>query len=109
MEVLKSVVTAKDRQQQIWRRLLNNLPYLLTNIKVQKEQLHAAMSCYGVPASLLTIMEFGGPKDPTQDGTTKFTFEDRTLSINLISGSSSITVPWKAFTNSLSTDFSKRS
>ena len=62
------------------------------------------MSCYGVPASLLTIMEFGGPKDPTQDGTTKFTFEDRTLSINLISGSS-ITVPWKTFTNSLSTDY----
>ena len=24
----KSVLTAKDKQQQIWRRLLNNLPYL---------------------------------------------------------------------------------
>ena len=99
----KSVLTAKDKQQQIWRRLLNNLPYLNKH-KGTKRALHAAMSCYGVPASLLTIMEFGGPKDPTQDGTTKFTFEDRTLSINLISGSS-ITVPWKTFTNSLSTDY----
>jgi hypothetical protein len=99
----KSVLTAKDKQQQIWRRLLNNLPYLNKH-KGTKRALHAAMSCYGVPASLLTIMEFGGPKDPTQDGTTKFTFEDRTLSINFTSGSL-VTVPWKPFISSLSTDY----
>jgi hypothetical protein len=49
-------------------------------------------------------MEFGGPKDPTTSGTTKFSFEDRTASIN-ISGSSAILVPWKQFTNEFSTDY----
>lgn len=98
-----STMSGKDRQNQIWRRLLNNLPYLYKH-KGTKRALHAAMSCYGVPASLLTIMEFGGPKDPTTSGTTKFSFEDRTASIN-ISGSSAILVPWKQFTNEFSTDY----
>jgi len=99
----KSTLSAKDRQQEIWRRLLNNLPYLNKH-KGTKRALHAAMSCYGVPASLLTIMEFGGPKDPSQSGTTKYTFEDRTAAINL-NNSAAITVPWKQFSNDLSTDY----
>ena len=49
-------------------------------------------------------MEFGGPKDPTQSGTTQFTFEDRTAAIELVSGSS-IIVPWKKYSNSLSNDW----
>ena len=89
-----SEMSGKDRQQEIWRRIINNLPYLLKT-KGTKRALYAAMSCYGVPASLLTIMEFGGPQDVTnENGTTDFTFEDRTASIN-ISGNSSIIVPWK--------------
>jgi hypothetical protein len=90
-----SSMSGKDRQNEVWRRLLNNLPYLYKN-KGTRRAVHAALSCYGVPASLLTIMEFGGPKDPTQSGTTKFTFEDRTASIKL-SGASAITVPWKSY------------
>lgn len=90
-----SEMSGKDRQNEVWRRILNNLPYLYKN-KGTKRALHAAMSCYGVPASMLTIMEFGGPKDPTSTGTTKFTFEDRTASIN-ISGSQSIDIPWKQY------------
>ena len=91
-----STMTGKERQQQVWRRLLNNLPYLYKH-KGTKRALHAAMSCYGVPASLLTVMEFGGPKDPTTDATVNFTFEDRTAAIN-ISGSQRIDIPWKEYT-----------
>ena len=98
-----SSMSGKDRQNEVWRRLLNNLPYLNKH-KGTKRAISAALSCYGIPASLLTVMEFGGPKDPTQSGTTKFTFEDRTASIN-ISGSSSIDVPWKQFSNTHSTDY----
>ena len=90
-----SSMSGIDRQNEVWRRILNNLPYLYKH-KGTKRAIHAAMSCYGVPASLLTIMEFGGPKDPTISGTTKFSFEDRTAAIN-ISGSSSILVPWKEY------------
>lgn len=88
-------MSGKDRQQEIWRRILNNLPYLLKH-KGTKRAVHALMSCYGVPASMLTVMEFGGPREVTQSGTTSFTYEDRTASIN-ISGSSAITVDWKQY------------
>ena len=64
-----SEMSGKDRQQEIWRRILNNLPYLLKT-KGTKRAIHAAMSCYGVPASLLTIMEFGGPKDVSSESAT---------------------------------------
>ena len=90
-----SSMSGKDRQNEIWRRLLNNLPYLNKH-KGTKRALHAALACYGIPASLLTIMEFGGPKDPTTEGTTKFTFEDRTAALNL-SGSSQIRLDWKNY------------
>jgi len=90
-----SSMSGKDRQEEIWRRILNNLPYLYKH-KGTKRAIHAAMSSYGVPASMLTVMEFGGPKDPSQPGTTKFSFEDRTAAIN-ISGSSAITIPWKEY------------
>jgi hypothetical protein len=90
-----SSMSGKDRQHEIWRRLLNNLPYLNKH-KGTKRALHAAMACYGIPASLLTIMEFGGPQDPQINGTTKFTFEDRTAALNL-SGSNNITIDWKSY------------
>jgi len=90
-----SSVSGKDTQNEIWRRILNNLPYLLKH-KGTKRALHALMSCYGIPASMLTVMEFGGPRDITKSGTTPFTYEDRTASIN-ISDSSKIEIPWKSF------------
>ena len=82
----RSSMSGKSRQHQIWRRLLNNLPYLLKH-KGTKRALHAAMACYGVPASLLTIMEYGGPQDPSSDATTTFTFDDRTCSLTFDSAS----------------------
>ena len=89
-----SSMTGKDIQNQVWRRLLNNLPYLLKH-KGSSRALKAALSCYGIPSSMLTIMEFGGPRN-SDGGTTKFSFEDRTAALN-ISGSQSVIVPWKEY------------
>ena len=82
----------KDANNEVWRRILNNLPYILKH-KGTGRAMKAIMACYGVPQSMLTIMEFGGPQDPTQGGTTKFTFDDRTAAIKMKS-QSSIIVPW---------------
>jgi len=90
-----SAMSGKQRQQEIWRRLLNNLPYLFKH-KGTKRALTAVMSCYGIPTSMLTIMEFGGPVDPTVGTTTNFTFDDRTAAISL-DGTSSILVPYNQF------------
>ena len=89
------VTSGKKRQNEVWRRILNNLPYLLKH-KGTKRAIHALMSCYGVPSSILTIAEFGGPRDITKSGTSKFTYEDRTAAIN-ISGSESVDIDWKAY------------
>ena len=91
----------EEANNQIWRRILNNLPYLLKH-KGTARAMKAVMACYGVPQSMLTIMEFGGPQDPTKEGSTKFTFDDRTAAIKLNSGSynSSVVVPWKSINGS---------
>ena len=88
----------EDANNQVWRRILNNLPYLLKH-KGTSRAMKAAMACYGVPQSMLTIMEYGGPQDPTKDGTTKFTFDDRTAAIKL-ENNSSVVVPWKSINGS---------
>ncbi len=87
-----------EANNEVWRRILNNLPYILKH-KGTGRALKAIMACYGVPQSMLTIMEFGGPQDPTKGGSTKFTFDDRTAAIYLTgslnsNGSSNIKIPW---------------
>ena len=86
-----TVMSGEERQNEVWRRLLNNLPYLHKH-KGTRRAISAALSCYGIPQSMLTVMEFGGPQPNSR--TTSFTYEDRTSVINL-SGNSSIIVPWK--------------
>ena len=88
----------EDANNQVWRRILNNLPYLLKN-KGTSRAMKAIMACYGVPQSMLSIMEFGGPQDPTKEGSTKFTFDDRTAAIKL-KNDSSVLVPWKSINGS---------
>jgi hypothetical protein len=87
-----------DANNQVWKRILNNLPYLLKH-KGTGRAMKAVMACYGVPQSMLTIMEFGGPQDPTKEGSTKFTFDDRTAAIKL-QNNSSVVVPWKSVNSS---------
>ncbi len=83
----------EDANNEVWRRILNNLPYLLKH-KGTGRAMKAVMACYGVPQSMLTIMEFGGPQDPTKGGSTQFTFDDRTAAIYL-KEDSNVQIPWK--------------
>ena len=94
----KYSMSLADANDEVWRRILNNLPYLLKH-KGTARAMKAIMACYGVPQSMLTIMEFGGPQDPTAGGVSKFTFDDRTAAIYLkgdlnSNGSSTVKVPW---------------
>jgi hypothetical protein len=86
-------MSLESANNQVWRRILNNLPYLLKH-KGTGRAMKAIMACYGVPQSMLTIMEFGGPQDPVEGGITQFTFEDRTAAISL-DKNSSVAIPWK--------------
>jgi hypothetical protein len=84
---------AKQRTYEVWRRIINNLPYLLKH-KGTKRGIHALMSCYGIPASNLTILEFGGP-EPTADIT-----KSKLLMSNITTGlkfnnSAAISMNWQ--------------
>lgn len=92
----KSELSGKDRKNEILRRILNNLPYLY-KYKGTKRALHAAMACYGVPTSALTILEYGGPSAPDSKFST-FTFSEPASSIRF-TGTESVRVPWKEYIN----------
>jgi hypothetical protein len=94
----KTAIPLEDATNQVWRRILNNLPYLLKH-KGTERSLRAIMSCYGIPSSLLTIMEFGGPAGYDEDSTQRVTFDDRTASI-VLTQSAQISVPWKGVSGS---------
>jgi hypothetical protein len=49
---------AKQRTYEVWRRIVNNLPYLLKH-KGTRKGVYALLSCYGIPSSNLSIFEFG--------------------------------------------------
>ena len=87
----KSVLTGKDRQNQIWRRILNNLPYLYKS-KGTNRGLKATLSTYGVPQSLLSVQEFGGPH-PTAGKRQALTEVEQSFAAKL-GGSSEIIIPW---------------
>ena len=87
----KSVLTGKDRQNQIWRRILNNLPYLYKS-KGTSRGLKATLSTYGIPESFLSVREFGGPH-PTTGKRQKLTTVEQSFAAKM-GGSSKISVPW---------------
>ena len=89
----QSAQTGKQRQNQIWRRILNNLPYLYKS-KGTRRGLQATLATYGISENLLRIKEFGGPP-PTLTAQTKITSTERINSAMLTMDSNSeIIVPW---------------
>ena len=89
----QSVMTGKDRQNQIWRRILNNLPYLYKS-KGTKRGLQATLATYGIGENLLRIKEFGGPP-PNISTFTKIRNTERINSAQLLSNiNSNVIIPW---------------
>ncbi len=50
----------ESQTHQIWKRTVNNLPYILKT-KGTDRSVKALMSIYGIPQTLLSIKEYGGP------------------------------------------------
>lgn len=84
---------AKQRTYEVWRRIINNLPYLLKH-KGTKRGVHALMSCYGIPSSNLTILEFGGPEVTSDITKSKLILDNITTAVKFNSGAS-ISTDWK--------------
>lgn len=87
--------SGKEYRNQIWRRILNNLPYILKH-KGTRRALNAVMACYGIPESILSIMEFGGPIDDTIYNEKTYTYQDTSVSL-VFKNNSKLFVDWKEY------------
>jgi hypothetical protein len=90
----KETNPAKQRTHEVWRRIVNNLPYLLKH-KGTRRGIYAIMACYGIPSSNLSILEFGGP-EVTTTNKSKFEFDNITTALKFYGqNSGSIKLEWK--------------
>tara|TARA_Y100001963_G_scaffold157984_1_gene256043 strand:+ start:3422 stop:8458 length:5037 start_codon:yes stop_codon:yes gene_type:complete len=53
-------LSSDDITKEIWRRQLNNLPMLLKTRGTERS-IKAMLTCYGIPSTILSIREYGGP------------------------------------------------
>tara|TARA_B100000287_G_scaffold108888_1_gene101187 strand:- start:3978 stop:13769 length:9792 start_codon:yes stop_codon:yes gene_type:complete len=58
-----SDMSARDISREIWSRIVNNMPYFLKT-KGTVRSVRGLISCYGIPSSILRVMEYGGPRLP---------------------------------------------
>lgn len=78
--------TPEQRTKTIWRRIANNLPYLLKH-KGTKRGIQALLNCYGIANSNLSIIEFGGPDTEDTVESTKYIYDTQTSNLVFNSGS----------------------
>jgi hypothetical protein len=88
----KNLTPAKQRTYEVWRRIVNNLPYLLKH-KGTRRGIYALLSCYGIPSSNLSILEFGGP-EVTEVTKSKLVMDNVTTALKMNAGSY-IEMVWK--------------
>ena len=62
-----TTLSAKDIQQELYKRLYHNVPYLLKS-KGTERGVKALISTFGIPDSILTVREFGGNPTTALDG-----------------------------------------
>jgi hypothetical protein len=83
---------AKQRTLEVWRRIVNNLPYLLKH-KGSRRGIYALLSCYGIPSSNLSIFEFGGP-EINDTSKSKLIYDNVTTALKMTNGAQ-IKMDWK--------------
>jgi hypothetical protein len=86
-------VTPEKATTQIWRRIANNLPYLLKH-KGSVRGINALLTCYGIAASNLSIMEFGGPTSDVVEDSPKFIYNSLTHNLVFDNITASLDIPF---------------
>ena len=90
-EDVGEVISSADATKEIWRRILNNLPYIMKT-KGTTRSIKALLSCYGIPSTILDIREYGGPTPP--DGTPTYYTRDKLMYGLRLEGSQYVTSSW---------------
>lgn len=87
------LITPEKATSQIWRRIANNLPYLLKH-KGSIRGINALLTCYGIAASNLSIMEFGGPNLDSVEDSPKFIYNSLTHNLVFDNVTASLNIPF---------------
>lgn len=87
---------AEERTKEVWRRIVNNLPYILKS-KGTARSIKALLSCYGVPSSVLGIKEYGGPTQYDEKPNYEYSKLEH---LTQFTGTEYLTIPWKQIKNS---------
>ena len=77
-------LSAKEIQQELYKRLYHNLPYLLKS-KGTERGVKALISTFGIPDDILTVREFGGTPINSVDGV--FDLDSSTYKVAIVTGS----------------------
>ena len=59
---LSRSISEKQRNQIIWKRILNTLPYIYKT-KGTEASLSSLLSCFGIPKNIIKLKEYGGIQD----------------------------------------------
>jgi hypothetical protein len=79
-----TTLSAKEIQQELYKRLYHNLPYLLKS-KGTERGVKALISTFGIPDNILTVREFGGTPIDSVDGV--FDLDASTYKVAIVTGS----------------------
>ena len=74
-------LSSADATKEIWKRLFNNLPYLLKS-KGSVRGIKALITCYGIPSTILRVKEYGGPEPDYAFETSKYIADEFTYTLD---------------------------
>jgi hypothetical protein len=92
-------LSGQDRTRELWKRIINNLPYLLKT-KGTERGIRALINCFGIPSTILRIKEFSGPEIDF-DKTSTYNHDRFYYGLNVGAGSTTtsgsyLVAPWSA-------------
>lgn len=83
-----------ERNQTIWKRILNNLPYILKT-KGTESAINALINCYGVPKNLISIKEYGGIENSYNvEQNSIYSFDETKYAITFAGSNEYLNLPW---------------
>ena len=91
---LKDETSSEYKRTQTWRRMLNNLAYILKT-KGTREAVEALIKCYDIPEQLFVTREYGGSS--LEDSSTKFSefsFDTYDYRLSIQEEDEYVQVPW---------------
>ena len=82
-------LTSKERTSEVWKRIVNNLPFLLKT-KGTEIGVRGLINCYGIPEHILPVYEYGSSKKSEQSTL----YEERGFKYTLNFSSQSVSTYW---------------